>query len=81
MEAEAKINSCYETHPFEQVEDRAWNYVTLGRGHTGGSEFWAAVIAALSNAGYDGALSIEHEDASQQRVDGVAESVAALRVA
>ena len=81
IETEAKVNSCYETHPFEQVEDRAWNYVTLGRGHTGGAEFWAAFIAALRNAGYDGALSIEHEDASQPRVDGVAESVEALRAA
>ena len=57
-----KVRSRLETLTVEHYEDRAWNYVTVGQGQS--EQFWAGFIAALRDIGYDGTLSIEHEDAS-----------------
>jgi len=81
IEPEARVNTCYETYPFEAIEKRAWNYVTLGRGHDGGLDYWRSLMQALRGVGFEGALSIEHEDASMSQLDGVQESVQFLRAA
>lgn len=81
IEAEAQVNTCYETYPFEDIERRAWNYVTLGHGHTGGLEYWRRFLQTLRGVGFEGALSIEHEDASMSQFDGVKESVQFLQAA
>ena len=81
IEPEAAINTCYETYPFEAIEQRAWNYVTLGHGHQGGLDYWQRFLQTLRRVGFHGALSIEHEDASMSQVDGVHESVQFLRAA
>ena len=78
-EREARTNSCYEVRPFSDVEHRAWNYVTLGRGQAGGRKYWQRFVEALRAVGYDGVLSIEHEDAAMPRLDGVRESVDLLK--
>jgi sugar phosphate isomerase/epimerase len=75
------LTSRFETLPWERIDDRAWNYVTLGDGHPGGVEFWAQFIAALQASGYNGTLSIEHEDLAFPAVEGVRRSVDLLRAA
>ena len=75
------LTSRLETLPWERIDERAWNYVTLGDGHPGGVEFWSQFIAALQASGYDGTLSIEHEDLAFPPVDGVRRSVDLLRTA
>ncbi|MGD0851767.1 MAG: sugar phosphate isomerase/epimerase [Acidimicrobiales bacterium] len=62
------------TLPF--VDERAWNFVTVGRGHD--FEWWTTFVDTLASVGYDGTLSIEHEDASVSGVDGVREAAALL---
>jgi sugar phosphate isomerase/epimerase len=57
---------------FRQPAERAWRFRTIGRAH--GPEFWAALVSALSEAGYDDVLSIENEDAMQEAVEGVTEA-------
>jgi sugar phosphate isomerase/epimerase len=59
--------------------DRAWNFRSIGDGHP--VEFWRELVAALRDAGYDGALSIEHEDPFRSPEDGLARAVATLRAA
>jgi sugar phosphate isomerase/epimerase len=49
-----------DTKPYTEVQKRSWVFRTVGYGH--GQEFWRALISELRLAGYDGALSIEHED-------------------
>ncbi len=71
------LNSRLETRPSQQARDRSWNYVTLGYGH--GEEFWRAFCLALRRGGYDGALSIEHEDMALSPMEGVRKSVDLLR--
>jgi sugar phosphate isomerase/epimerase len=41
--------------------------------------WWREFVAALSAAGYDGVLSIEHEDPAMSAVEGVEKSVELLR--
>ena len=66
-----------EIRPSEDVAHRAWNYVTLGRGHD--ETWWRGFCQALSASGYDDVLSIEHEDLALPPIDGVTKSVALLR--
>jgi sugar phosphate isomerase/epimerase len=66
-----------EIRPAEDVAHRAWNYVTLGRGHD--EIWWRRFCQALAAIGYDDVLSIEHEDLALPPIDGVRQSVALLR--
>ncbi|MEP7084337.1 MAG: sugar phosphate isomerase/epimerase [Betaproteobacteria bacterium] len=73
----AGINGVIDTTPGSDFKHRAWSYITLGRGHA--EPWWDKFIAALDSAGYDGVLSIEHEDPAQSAEAGVEESVLLLR--
>ncbi|HEY3522209.1 MAG TPA: sugar phosphate isomerase/epimerase [Candidatus Limnocylindrales bacterium] len=63
-----------DVRTFDDPERRAWNFRTVGRGHDAG--WWRRFVGALDAWGYDGALSIEHEDRSIDPLVGVAESAA-----
>lgn len=58
--------------------DRAWNFVTLGSGHPGGVPFWGQLLSDLRMTGYDGVISIEHEDLVMDAVEGVRHTVELL---
>ena len=73
----AAINSRLETRPSVQAAERSWNYVTLGYGH--GEDFWRAFCLALRRVGYDGVLSIEHEDMVLSPMEGMRKSVELLQ--
>ena len=75
--AVAAVHGMIDTTPMDRVAERAWTYVTLGRGH--GAAWWQAFVGALRAAGYDDVLSIEHEDVALPALDGVRESVGLLR--
>ena len=70
-------NSRSETRPSVEARDRSWNYVTLGYGN--GEDFWRAFCLALRRVGYDGVLSIEHEDMALSPMEGMRKSVELLR--
>jgi sugar phosphate isomerase/epimerase len=71
------LNSRIETVPGARASERAWNYVTLGYGES--DAFWREFCLALRRAGYDGALSIEHEDVMLSPMEGMRKSVELLR--
>ncbi len=71
------IAGVLDLRSFDRPEGRAWNFRTVGRGHD--RAFWSAFVAALAATGYDGPLSIEHEDRSEDPLIGVAESAAFAR--
>jgi sugar phosphate isomerase/epimerase len=77
IEPVVALHSRLETVPNAHGLERAWNYVTLGHGHD--AKFWREFCAALELAGYDGVLSIEHEDQAMDPVEAVTESVRLLR--
>ena len=55
---------------------RAWSYVTLGYGR--GEDWWKQFCFRLRLAGYDGWLSVEHEDEIIAREEGVSKAVELL---
>lgn len=59
-EPNIKRNGVLDTKQYTDEKHRSWIFRTVGYGH--GTEFWRALISELRLAGYDGALSIEHED-------------------
>jgi sugar phosphate isomerase/epimerase len=73
----AGINGVIDTTPGSEYRTRAWNYITLGYGHD--EAWWRGFVDALAEVGYDGVLSIEHEDPAMSAVEGVEKSVALLR--
>ena len=58
------------------VDRRTWRYATVGHGH--GADWWAAFVDALSTAGYDGVVSIEHEDEQMDAEAAIREAAAVL---
>ena len=78
LEPEAlALDGRIEIRPAEDFTQRAWNYVTLGRGHD--EAWWRRFCQALAAIGYDDVLSIEHEDLALPPIDGVKQSVGLLR--
>ena len=71
------LTSRLETLGHENVKDRAWSYITLGYGH--GEEWWRQFCYRLRLNGYDGWLSIEHEDIVLSRMEGMRRSVDLLK--
>jgi sugar phosphate isomerase/epimerase len=59
------------------IPGRAWSYITLGYGND--QAFWKDFCYRLRMVGYDGWLSIEHEDVMLSRVEGVRKSVELLQ--
>jgi sugar phosphate isomerase/epimerase len=76
-EAVLSLTGRQETLGHEKVKDRAWNYITLGYGH--GDRWWRAFCYRLRLNGYDGWLSIEHEDILLSRLEGLRKSVELLK--
>ncbi|MDY7011136.1 MAG: sugar phosphate isomerase/epimerase [Planctomycetota bacterium] len=62
---------------YGDVKRRAWVFRTVGYGH--GDEFWKPFISMLRLYGYDGVLSIEHEDSLMSLSEGFEKAVEYLR--
>jgi sugar phosphate isomerase/epimerase len=75
--ATAGPHGVLDTKPANDAVNRSWRYVTLGYGH--GEQWWRLFASALRMAGYDGVLSIEHEDVALPPLDGVRQTVSLLR--
>ncbi len=69
--------SLLENGSLNDIPARSWSYVTLGFGH--GEEWWRRFCYRLKMAGYDGWLSIEHEDVLLNSLEGLQKSVSLLK--
>jgi sugar phosphate isomerase/epimerase len=58
-------------------DEAAWHFAAVGDGHTDAD--WARLLAAMRSAGYDGVVSIEHEDPRLSAEAGVTRSAEGLR--
>ncbi len=72
------VEGVLDTTPLDRPADRAWNFVTLGLGHPGGETFWGQLLSDLRASGYDGVLSIEHEDIHIDAVEALGHTVQLL---
>lgn len=69
--------SLLENGSLMDIPARSWSYITLGFGH--GEEWWRHFCYRLKMAGYDGWLSVEHEDVLLNSLEGLEKSVALLQ--
>jgi sugar phosphate isomerase/epimerase len=75
----ASRDGLLDVAPMAEAGSRAWNYVTMGLGQPRGETFWADFCYELRSVGYDGVLSIEHEDVLLNSVEGVTRATELLR--
>jgi sugar phosphate isomerase/epimerase len=73
----AALTSRLENGSLMDIPSRAWSYITLGYGND--QQFWKDFCYRLRMVGYDGWLSIEHEDVMLSREEGVRKSVELLQ--
>ena len=70
-------NGVLDTKHYRNILDRSWVFRTVGYGH--GKDVWNNIISTLKTVGYDGAISIEHEDDLMSSKEGVEKAVAFLK--
>lgn len=70
-------NGVLDPKHFKYGLQRAWNHHTVGYGHD--ALVWKDVIRNLRLVGYDGAISIEHEDPLASRDEGLQHAIDFLR--
>ncbi len=73
----ADYDGYLDTKPYSDEANRAWMFRTVGYGH--GAEFWTDFISALRLVGYDGTLSIEHEDSLISPGEGLRKGIEFLQ--
>ncbi len=71
------INGVLDTKHYGDELKRSWVFRTVGYGH--GKEWWNDFVSTLRMVGYDGPLSIEHEDSLMSNVEGLTKAVALLK--
>lgn len=76
-DANTAVNGVLETRSYADVLNRSWVFRTVGYGH--GKSYWNDIISTLKAAGYDGVISIEHEDSLMSPKEGLEKAVKFLR--
>ena len=68
------INGVLDTKHYSDELNRSWIFRTLGYGND--AAYWKAIFSTLRMIGYDGAVSIEHEDSLINRYEGLEKAIA-----
>jgi len=76
-DANARYKGVLDTTPYDEEADRSWLFRSVGYGH--GEDHWKDIVSTLRMVGYDGALSIEHEDSLTSSNEGLEKAVAMLQ--
>ncbi len=72
-----RINGVLDTKSYGDLHERSWVFRACGYGH--GDEFWKPFMSMLRCKGYDGVISIEHEDSYMSVQEGFEKAVSYLR--
>ncbi len=72
-----EVNGVLDYKSYGDIENRSWVFRTVGYGH--GQLEWNSMISTLKTVGYDGAISIEHEDALMSPKEGLEKAIAFLK--
>lgn len=70
-------NGVLDTQSFTDMGGRSWVFRTIGYGSD--TEVWKDIISTLRQIGYDGAISIEHEDGLMSPREGLEKAIAFLK--
>lgn len=63
----------FDPTPYGEASTRAWNFAAVGDGHD--QLQWNQLIRVLQDVGYQGSLTVEHEDAMLDRDEGILRSI------
>lgn len=74
--ANCGVNGVLDTGRYGTME-RSWDFRTVGYGN--GKEMWNDIISTLKAVGYDGVISIEHEDALMSPKEGLEKAISFLK--
>jgi sugar phosphate isomerase/epimerase len=75
--ANVAVNGVLDTKHYGRVLERSWTFRTVGFGQ--GEQAWREILSALRTVGYDGVVSIEHEDSLLSLDEGLAKAVELLK--
>ena len=78
-ETNSAINGVLDNKHYGDVLGRTWVFRTCGYGH--GMEWWKSFFSMLRTVGYDGPVSIEHEDSLMSPQEGLTKAVEFLKQA
>ena len=73
----AGLNGVLDMTSYRDFSKRSWIFRTVGYGHS--EQVWRDIVSDLRLVGYDGALSIEHEDGLMSNREGFEQAVQTLR--
>ena len=72
-----EVNGVLDTKKYNKIDERAWVFRTVGYGHD--KLEWNKIISTLRTVGYNGVISIEHEDGLMSQKEGLEKAVAFLK--
>lgn len=75
--ANTAVTGVLDTKPYKAHLERSWVFRTVGYGH--GEQMWNDIISMLKATGYDGAVSIEHEDDLMSPGEGLEKAVRLMK--
>ena len=70
-------NGVLDTKPYGDEINRAWIFRSVGYGHA--HQVWKDMMSNLRMVGYDGCISIEHEDSLMTPAEGLSKAIAMLK--
>ena len=70
-------NGVLDNKHYSDVLHRSWSFRTIGYGHD--QQVWKDIISTLRVVGYDGVISIEHEDSLMSVNEGLQKAIAFLK--
>jgi len=73
----SRTRGVLDTTSYDEEQGRSWLFRTVGYGH--GEQHWKELISALRIVGYDGTLSIEHEDGLMSSREGLEKAIELLK--
>ena len=71
------LNGVLDTKSFGDIAERSWVFRTVGYGH--GEDTWRAIFSELRKVGYNGIISIEHEDGLMTSKEGLEKAIEVLK--
>lgn len=77
QEWNSQTNGVLDTKHYSDELHRSWIFRTVGYGNP--RRFWCDFVSALRMTGYDGALSMEHEDSLMSPMEGLEKGVRFLQ--
>jgi sugar phosphate isomerase/epimerase len=73
----SRVNGVLDTKHYKEEQRRSWIFRTVGYGSS--RRFWCDFVSTLRMTGYDGVLSIEHEDSLMTPREGLEKAIRFLQ--